>query len=755
MARSQPDRSLLSAVEAIPGIKPDIAAIEVLPSRKAQYAEPVSPLHPRLRERLSAHGIERLYSHQAHAFDAVMGGKDVMAVTGTNSGKTLCYALPAIQNCLQEPACRVLMLYPTKALAQDQLGKLLELAPKNALRVGTYDGDTPQAQRGPIRRLANLVLTNPDMLHIGILPGHENWTNFLRSLKMIVIDELHAYKGVFGSHVAGILKRLLRICEWHGAHPQIVACSATVGNPLDLFGKMTGRVPTILAEDGSPQGRKSIVFYNPPEDDTGRRQSANYASAGMTANLVDGGLRALAFCRSRVSAELVLRYTREILERIGDTPPSRVESYRSGYTPDERRQIEQALFRGEVLALACTNAMELGVDVGGLDAVVLNGYPGTIASFWQQTGRSGRGERDGLAVLVAHDDPLEQFLMRNPKMLLGASHEPVSINPENRSVLEQQLRCAAYERALSPGELEAFGESALSVAEAMDQAGELEFRAGRFFFPNFEAPAPKVNVRGAGSDQVTLLVDAAPLGTMERWRALQNAHAGAVYLHRGVSYVVRELDLIQSVARLGRQSVPYYSQSIVQAVTEPMVTLAEGGWGRFQAVLCGLRVTEQVIGFKIKTLDGDRELGYEPLDLPPYTFETVGVRLILGPLSEEDPQGDMMSLHGLEHALAAVAPFLAGCDRGDLGCAWYAAFPDSSNATLFVYDHIPGGIGLSEDLFKLRDAWSGAARAMLSSCPCKDGCPACLLSARCESGNEMLSKEGALSLLMRLSEAAE
>lgn len=745
-----PDLPLLESVLQIPGVRPDVAATEVLPKRIARYDAPQRTLHPKLTERLAAMGIERLYSHQAHAFDAVMSQKDVMVVTGTNSGKTMCYALPALQHCLEEPACRVLMMYPTKALAQDQLGKLLQLSPDRMVRVGTYDGDTPQAERGPIRRLANIVLTNPDMLHVGILPGHENWSRFLRSLRLIVIDELHAYRGVFGCHVAGILKRLLRLCEWHGAHPQIVACSATIGNPIDLFGKMTGRVPTLLAEDGSPQGRKTVVFYNPPEDDTGRRQSANYASAGITANLVDSGLRVLAFCRSRVAAELVLRYTREVLERIGDTPPGKVESYRSGYTPDERRQIEQALFEGRILALACTNAMELGVDVGGLDAVVMNGYPGTIASFWQQAGRAGRGERDGVAILIAKDDPLEQFLMRNPRMLLDSSHEPVSINPENRTILEQQLLCAAYERAVAPSELETFGESALAIAEAMDQAGELEFRAGRFYYPKFDSPAPGVNVRGSGKDQVALLLDAQPIGTMEHWRALQWAHKGAVYLHRGVSYVVQELDLEQNVARLAKQSVPYFTQSMVHAAIEPTVVLATEDWGPFEARLCGLRVTEQVIGFRRKSLDAEREIDFEDLDLPAYTFETVGVRLILGPLPEENPQEAMRALHGLEHALMAVAPFLAGCDRGDFGSAWYGIYPDTPNATLFVYDHVPGGVGLCEDLFKIRDTWGLASLRLLDSCSCADGCPACLMSARCESGNEMLSKPGALGLLRAL-----
>ncbi len=804
--------TLLDKVLDVPGVRADLAATREQPGKAGAFEEPNSPVHPQLAAALEGQRIERLYSHQARAYDAVMSGRDAMVVTGTNSGKTLCYALPTLQHCLTEPACRALMLFPTKALAQDQLGKLQALVPGGEVRAGVYDGDTPIAQRGPIRRTAHVILSNPDMLHVGILPGHENWAKFLKSLKLIVLDELHAYRGVFGSHVAGVMRRLLRLCEWHGARPAIVACSATIGNPLELFGKLTGRVPELIVEDGAPKGKRSIAFYNPPIDDTGSRHSSNMSAAGITANLVERGLRVLAFCRARVTAELVLRYTRERLAASGEVAAGKVESYRAGYTPKERREIEQALFRGDILALACTNAMELGVDVGGLDAVVLNGYPGTVASFWQQAGRAGRGTRDGLVLYVAQDDPLDQFFMREPEMLLEATHEPVSINPENRTILEQQLRCAAYERPIAASELPAFGECALELIEQMERSGELELRSGRFFYPSYEAPAPRINIRGVGSEAFTLIANGQLLGTMERWRALQFAHQGAVYLHRGASYVVRSLDLEAGEVHLAEESVPYYTQAVVQSVIEPLVTLRQGGWGAYSGVLGSIRVTESVIGFRRKSLDGETILSVEPLDLPPLTYETVGIRLSLPEIDVEEAAREVAAVHGVEHALAAVAPFFAGCDRGDLGSAWYASFPRTAPSSfsrrgpgihqgdgpeseegvgggegspssfsrrgpgthqgdgpeneegvgggdsgemlggpaIFVYDHVPGGVGLAEKLFEMRGAWANAALRLLASCPCADGCPACLLSARCESNNDALSKKGAVSRLRDL-----
>ena len=739
----------LELLEAHGRLAEQIAHIRVLDPRGARYADLASALHPRLERALKDAGRERLFAHQAAAADAALRGRDVVVATGTNSGKSLCYQIPALQAVLSEPAARALFLFPTKALAQDQLGKLEELCPGD-VRCATYDGDTPTSRRPGIRKSAHIVLSNPDMLHVGILPGHDHWARFLKSLRVIVLDELHVYRGVFGSHVGGILRRLLRLCAEHRATPQILACSATIGNPAELFRELTGRDAVLVDEDGSPQARRTFVFWNPPMLADASRLSPNVVTSELLATLVENGLTTLAFCRARVTAELVLQYARRRLER-GSVPPESIESYRAGYTPKERRAIEKAVFSGKIKGLAATNAMELGVDIGGLDAVVLNGYPGTVSSFWQQAGRAGRGTRPGFAVFVAHEDPLEQYLARDPHLLLDAPVESVAADPSNPAILGQQLQCAAYERPLAPPDLPPIARGALEVAESLEASGELVFRGGLFFSPSFEAPASHVDIRGAGGKGVLLIHEGETLGTMERWRALQAAHEGAVYLHRGTPYVVESLDLERGIAEVVQRNVDYYTVSHVQTVLETLVEIEAGPWGRHRGLLGSVRATDTITGFQRKALEGGHLLSAEELDLPPLTFETVGIRIdIPGAALEADVARRACAVHALEHALVAVAPLLAGCDRGDLGSAWYAIHPETMTPAMFVFDHTPGGVGLAEVLWRNRSEWVMAARDLLRTCPCREGCPACLLSARCEAANEMLDKRGGLDLLDEL-----
>jgi len=722
-----------------------IAHVRELPARPAVYKEPQHPLDDQLKETLAARGIEQLFSHQADAYDAAREGKDVVVVTGTNSGKTLCYNLPSLHFIQSEPAARMLCVFPTKALAQDQLGKINELLPAN-IRAGTYDGDTPTSHRSTLRRMAHIVLTNPDMLHVGILPSHELWSKFFRSLRLIVLDEMHVYRGVFGSHVCGVLRRLLRLAEFHKSRPQIIACSATIGNPTELFQNLTGRKPVLIEEDGSPRGKRTFVFWNPPiVGKTPERMSSNIVCSELMVGLAEHGQRVLEFNRARISAELVLRYARKRAAKGGKIPAEAIESYRAGYTPKERRQIEKALFNGDLLGLAATNAMELGVDVGTLDAVVMNGYPGTVASFWQQAGRAGRGQRDGLAIMVAHDDPLEQFLIREPGLVLDGHNERVAVSPDNPQILAQQLRCAAHERPIAPSELEQFTTKALDVAESLDRSGELHFTSGHFYYPSHEPPAPSVNIRGGGGEQITLRLDGQALGTMERWRAMQSAHAGAVYLHRGASFLVQELNLEAGEAIVVAKETDYYTQAIVQSVVEPKMTLQQVRLGTTVASLTAISVTDAVVRFKRKTLDGDTVLSIEALDLPPSTYETIAVRFDLP--NSQDPEEGVGGVHGVEHALMAIAPLICGADRSDLGSAWYAMFPDSFSPAVFVMDRTPGGVGFCEKLFDSLKGWVVAARQLLQSCDCEEGCPACLLSPRCEANNEALSKKQAIDLL--------
>jgi DEAD/DEAH box helicase domain-containing protein len=565
---------------------------------------------------------------------------------------------------------------------------------------------------------------------------------------LIVIDEMHVYRGVFGSHVANVIRRLMRLCSWRRSRPQIIGCSATIGNPKELFERLTGRRPVLIDEDGSGHARRTFVFWNPPMIDHDKRASGNIVASEVLATLVEHKSRTLCFNRARVSTELVLRYTRKRLEAGGRFPPQSVESYRGGYTARERRQIETALFRGRLQGLAATNAMELGVDIGGLDAVVMNGYPGTIASFWQQAGRAGRGDRNGLAVFVAHEDPLEQFLVREPQLILNGANESVILRPDNEHVLAAQLRCAGYERPLAPSELDAFGPKALELAEAMDRAGDLVFRGGLFYFPSHNSPAAEVNIRDSGGEAVSLILNGEVLGTMDRWRAMQQAHEGAVYLHRGAGYLVRKLDLQARRAEVEAAEVPYFTRAIVQSLIEPDPPFEEKRCGEASLAFCRVTVTDSIDGYRRVSLDGERVLGVEPLDLPPSTFETIAVRFDL-PASEDDLAG-AISVHGLEHALMALAPLIAGCDRSDLGSSWYGVFPDTLRPALFVFDRTPGGIGLTQQLYQASSGWISGARQLIAGCPCQDGCPSCLLSAACASNNEFLDKGATLRLLSHL-----
>lgn len=742
---ADPVQQWLNAVLASPEAE-RIAHVETRPARETQFADLEAPIHSRLAERLDKLGLKRLYRHQAAAYDAAALGKDLIVVTGTASGKTLCYNLPVLQAVLTEPNARALYLFPTKALAQDQQGKLEELSPGPDVRCGTYDGDTPTHRRSAVRKLSHIVLTNPDMLHVGILPGHEQWTSFLKNLRYVVIDEMHTYRGIFGSHVAGVLRRLLRLCAWHRNRPQIIACSATIGNPENLFERLTGRQGHLIDEDGAPRAAKTFVFWSPPTNAEGEMRSPNVETARVVTSLLEANLRTLAFCRARITTELVLQTVRRHLKSTA-VDPAAFESYRAGYTVKERREIEQALFQGKLMGLAATNAMELGVDIGGLDAVVMNGYPGTVSSFLQQSGRAGRGASPGLAIYVANDDPLEQFLLREPHRLLEGATESVALDPSNPTIVAQQLRCAAYERPIAPTEIEGFGPRALEVAEALDRAGDLALRGGLFYYPAHESPAAKVNIRGSGQDQVLLYEGGEALGAMERWRAMQYAHAGAVYLHRGVSYVVDSLDLDAGRAEVHREDTDYYTQPLVQSSIETTVDIASDG--RF--AVGGVHVTDLVLGYRKRAHEGGATLGVYDLEVPPQTFDTIAVRLDLPPFDpDEEMETQMAAVHGLEHALLAIAPLLAGCDRGDLGSGWYAYNPDVGGPSVTVFDRAPGGVGLSEALFRQTDAWLSAAEQLLAGCKCEDGCPGCLLSARCEAGNALLSKAATLRLIRRI-----
>lgn len=739
-------------LENDPRLAEQITHVEELPARAGVFETPKKSLHATAQAQLDRFGVKQLFSHQARAYDEAMAGRDVIVTTGTNSGKSLCYNLPALQYCLTEPVCRCLYLFPTKVLAQDQLGKLEALLPMG-IRAATYDGDTPKAQRSGVRNLSHIVITNPDMLHLGILPGHENWAKFFKALRLIVIDEMHVYRGVFGSNVGNVLRRLLRLCEWHHSRPQIIACSATIGNPSRLFERLTGRNGVLIDEDGSPNGKRTFVFYNPPEIGEGRRLGAGTAAAEIMGALVETGTRTLSFCRSRAGVEFLLRDTRKRLKKDGIVDPNKVESYRAGYTPKERRQLEQALFKGELLGLTATNAMELGVDVGELDAVVLNAYPGSASSFWQQSGRAGRGSRDGLAVFVAANDPLDQFLVRQPGMLLRSRNESVVVNPSNSQILNKHILCAAFERPIAPAELDRFGPTALEVAEGLDRSGELAFRSGLFYYPAFESPAAKVNIRSAGGELITMFLNNQEFEVLDRWRAMKDAHEEAIYFHRGDLYRVTSLDLDAKRAEIEKFDGDYYTISYPRAQVESKVVIQSQAVGENTISLRGVTVTKTIPEYRELSLDSNEVRAVRSLDLPEVVYDTIALRIDLPPMDlEDDPVQQLGGYHGLEHALLAIAPLIAACDRGDFGSTWHAIEGETLRPAVYIYDASPGGVGLCEELYRNFTAWARAAEQLLQSCGCENGCPACLFTSHCPIGNETLSKAKTLALLRDLSQ---
>ena len=754
-----------------------IEYVEQIPARSAQYAEPSEPLHPELQQRLRDQGVSRLYTHQARAVDCVRAGRHIVVVTPTASGKTLAYNIPVVESILESPNARALYLFPTKALAQDQLGKLNDLGFFPRIRFATYDGDTPQADRRFIKRGAQIVLSNPDMLHIGILPYHTSWAQFFMNLRFVVIDEIHSYRGVFGAHVAQIARRLRRICRLYGSEPQFISCSATVANPGELARDLTGLDVEVIDDEGAPSGRRSFVFWNPPLlSAAGERRSANMEVTNLFKDLIEQDVRTLVFTRARKTAELILRYTREAMEREGSALTKRIMSYRAGYTPKERREIEEGLFRGDLVGITSTNALELGVDVGDLDATILTGYPGTIASVWQQAGRAGRGAKDSLSILVALDGPLDQYLMRHPAYFFGRVHERAIVDPGNRRILEGHLQCAAYESPLSDADLQLFDSAAREVIPGLVEAGRLTSRNGRWYYRGDGYPAGEINIRSISAESYEIRVGAGIvlerdgpnsslrnrgtlLGIVDGARAFQTVHPGAVYLHQGEAYLVEQLDQEEQVASVRPADVGYYTEpreiTHITILAERAARTLPGAAAYFGEVV----VTTQVLGYRVKQLRSDSVLDIVDLDLPEQVFETEAYWYTVPAalIDEMNRAGvDLAgSIHAAEHAAIGMMPLYSTCDRWDLGGVSTPHHPDTGMATVFVYDGYPGGVGICEGTFDRLEGLLAATAEMIADCPCEDGCPSCIQSPKCGNNNEPLDKRGALLLLQRLLQTAE
>ncbi|MBA7600052.1 hypothetical protein ES703_07099 [subsurface metagenome] len=736
-----------------------IVHCEHISQRDTSYAELDEPLAAELEACLARQGLSRLYAHQAEAVNYARQGSNVMVATSSASGKTLCYNIAVMEAILTERGSRALYLFPTKALAQDQLRSLHQLFCPGLCRgedFATFDGDTPRAERAEIRRRARIVLTNPDMLHVGILPNHQSWAGFLRHLRYVVIDEAHAYRGVFGSHVACVLRRLRRLCRLYGSEPQFICCSATIANPGEHAEKLVGLPIAVVDDDGSPRGGKDFVFWNPPIIDEARsiRRSANSEATYLFTELVSNHVRTLTFARTRRLTELIYLYSQQRLAEVSTELSGQIKPYRAGYLPEDRRRIERELFGGELLGVVATNALELGIDVGDLEATVLAGYPGSISSTWQQAGRSGRSQGESLSFLVALDNPLDQYLMRHPDFFFQKSFENALVNPANPYILRAHLLCAAWEWPLSGTDEAIFGSAFSQERRVLEEQGMLRERRRRWY-PSTAVtyPAQGVNTRATTGENFAVIDTStgALLETVESTTAFFQIHPGAIYLHQGESYLINELDLAGRTAYTVPIRADYYTQSqdftdlhIVKLIRSKKLAGAKVYLGEVE-------VTTSVVGFKKKAQFTEEVIGEELLDLPPQTFPTVALWFDLPPqvvARVAEAQLDFAGgLHAVEHAAIGILPLFALCDRNDIGGVSSPLHPDTGRAQIFIYDAYPGGVGIAERGFDLiMELWRAVLK-LVAECPCRDGCPSCIQSPKCGNNNKPLDKEAAKVIL--------
>ncbi len=885
-------KAFLAELQHQRGYDNQLVYAHLMPARAPRYA----PLRQRLSRpvaaALRAGGVERLYTHQAEAISAALAGENVVVATSTASGKTLCFNVPVMEALARDPQARALYLYPTKALAQDQLGKWQSLLgaaqaagqADNVLahaEAATYDGDTPQAARARIRRRARVLITNPDMLHVGILPNHPLWAEFFRNLKYVVIDEAHSYRGVFGSQVACVLRRLRRVCAlYQGADgasggpgtrplssllpgrrrsraasgrarrggsasyamrlpgrlrrdavpspadggedggssgrngaseqparsgqgsearagaatrmpgPQFIATSATIANPGEHFALLTGLPVVVVTDDGSPHGARIFALWNPPFLDRAlaARRSANREAADLFTALVISGVRTIAFTRARVVAELLLRYTRDTLKRSAPELIDKVAAYRAGYMPAERRRIERELFQGRLRGVTATNALELGIDVGDLDASLLVGFPSTIASLWQQAGRAGRGEAPSLAMLIGLDNPLDQYYMRHPADLFGRPHEHALIDPDNVYVLQRHLPCAALEAPLTvpvgddvqqtDGEAGArsevtdpvaggwndealFGPGFVEAMVALEEDEVLRYLAPigdegeqRWVYTRSDYPAQDVSLRDAEGERFAVLNAADGYKMLEELDASSapfRVHPGAVYLHQGESFVVTEYNHDMRHAIVTPAEADYYTQPRELSDVRIIRSLRHRQMANTSAYLGQVRARSQVIGYRRIQQFSEAVLGDEPLDMPGSEFTTVALWWDLPaemPADLAERGLDFLGgIHAAEHACIGILPLFAMCDRWDIGGLSTPRHPDTDSAQVFIYDGFPGGVGIAEKGFELLPELWSATLDLVQGCPCADGCPSCVQSPKCGNFNHPLDKQAAILIL--------
>ena len=754
---------VVDRLAAVPGREGRLTHLEHLPARAARTAPWPGWADDGVVAALVRRGISAPWQHQAVAADAAHAGQHVVLATGTASGKSLAFQLPALTAALASRGGRgqrgatTLYLAPTKALAHDQLAGLTGLGLD--VRITTHDGDSGRDQREWARDHAEYVLTNPDMLHHSLLPGHERWRSFLSALSYVVVDECHHYRGIFGAHVAQVLRRLRRICAAYGARPTFVLASATMAEPEAAAGRLTGLDVLPVVGDCSPRGEVSLAMWQPAltrftgENGAPLRRAASSETADLLADLVAEDVRTLAFVRSRRGAEQVALNAAELLSEVDPSLPQRVAAYRGGYLPEERRELERQLRAGELTGLAATNALELGIDVSGLDAVLIAGFPGTRAAFWQQVGRAGRGAGDALGMLVARDDPLDTFLVTHPEALLGQPVEATVFDPTNPYVLGPHLCAAAAEIPLTEADLPLFGETARGVADQLTRAGLLRHRSHGWYWTDRRRASDLADIRSAGGPPVSLVESQTGrvIGTVDSGSAHSTAHAGAVYVHRGETWLVESLDLDEHVAVIARAD-PIYTTTARETTDISIVAEREHRrWGSCRLSVGQVDVTHQVVSYLLRRQPGGEVLGEEPLDLPERTLRTTAVwwtvpadALEAAGLAAVDLPG---SAHAAEHCSIGLLPLFATCDRWDIGGVSTALHPDTGRLTVFVYDGHPGGAGFAERGFTAAREWLSATRQTIAACACVEGCPSCVQSPKCGNQNNPLDKAGAILLL--------
>ena len=727
--------------------------VERMPARRARHGALATPLAGPAAEAVPADG---LWCHQALAVDLLRAGQSVVVATGTASGKSLCYQLPIVEAVTSGIApATALAMFPTKALAQDQLRSLAAMAPPGLLAV-TYDGDTSPEARTWARANAHVVLTNPDMLHAGILPHHARWATFLRRLRYVVVDELHVLRGVFGTHTAHLLRRLRRLCEVYGSSPTFVFCSATIGEPAALAEALCGLPVTPFTDDGSPRGARTVALLDPPVLDaaTGVRSSGHSESASLMAQLVRVGHRTLAFSRSRTGTELLAADVRSRLDAdVADT----VRPYRGGYLAEERREIEAQLFSGQLRGIVATSALELGVDIGGLDACVLDGYPGTIASLWQQIGRAGRDRQESAAVLVAGDDQLDRWFMAHPTQLFLRPPEPAVVNPSNPEILAPHLACAAYERPLSLYDAKYWGTLLDEGVRDLVLSDRLRIRPGRDGEPRAVWagrgwPSRGVGLRSGSDHEVRIAdVDGRIIGTVDEARSHTLVHPGAIYLHQGRTYRVVELDLDDLAAIVIPDPGDTYTQARSDTSVEIISTDRTRRVGAADLAVGRVRIRTQVVGYQRKDVRTRAVLDSFELDLPPTQLDTRGFWYTFEPAVLERagiaPAAVPGTLHAAEHTAISLLPLFTICDRWDVGGVSTALQADTGLPTVVIHDGYPGGTGIAELGFSAADRHLPSTLELLEACECADGCPSCVQSPKCGNGNEPLDKAGAIALL--------